>query len=120
MPEEKKLENFLRQVILEPNVSAATRLAALEMLIPSGDHVFHVPSGLGAQAAAMSSEFTVDIIKSQPLPTVKLTDSQFQHIQGLILNRKKIEAIKEIRSMTCLGLKAAKDLVEGPSFQQPI
>jgi large subunit ribosomal protein L7/L12 len=50
------------------------------------------PAGAGAAAAEEKTEFTVMLIAA---------------------GEKKIEVIKEVRALTGLGLKEAKDLVEG-------
>ena len=50
------------------------------------------PAGAGAAAAEEKTEFTVMLVAA---------------------GEKKIEVIKEVRALTGLGLKEAKDLVEG-------
>jgi hypothetical protein len=53
----------------------------------------------------------------QPLPT--LPEELISQVRSLIAQNKKIEAIKLVREQTNLGLKEAKDIVDGLKVQQP-
>jgi large subunit ribosomal protein L7/L12 len=68
-------------------VEAATAMP-MGMMMPAGG----AAAGGAAPAAAEQTEFTVSIKEAGP---------------------KKLEVIKEVRALTGLGLKEAKDLVEG-------
>lgn len=50
----------------------------------------------------------------------RLTKSQYNIIADYVKEGKKIQAIKELRTISGLGLKESKDIVENPSlFPQP-
>ena len=80
-----ELSELIKELEDKFGVSAAAPVAAVAMAAPAGD---------GGAAAAAEEKTEFDVI---------LTDAGDQ----------KIKVIKEVRAVTTLGLKEAKDLVEG-------
>jgi large subunit ribosomal protein L7/L12 len=80
-----ELNDFLKAFEDEFGVTAAAPAAVAVAAAPTGD-------GAGAAAAEEQDEFDVILIAA---------------------GEKKINVIKEVRSLTSLGLKEAKDLVDG-------
>lgn len=74
--------------------------------------VFGVPTALIFLAMILINRRTSPPKYAVPDRYHPLPPEDIAHLQSLIATRKKIQAIKEIRILTGLGLKEAKDLAE--------
>ena len=94
------IKAFLKKVILDSQTPYEIREEALELYTGNDQ-------GIKTVYGNLSGSFTI-------------TPASYTDIQNLILDNRKIPAIKMLREITCWGLKESKDAVEdAKNFEQP-
>jgi ribosomal protein L7/L12 len=101
-----ELISFIRNILQLGTLAEVHRAAAIVLL---------------AQVDELDKRYIQGECKPGMVNGYRLTPISYKEIQDLILENRKIPAIKELRVVTGWGLLEAKNAVENPkNFKQPV
>ena len=102
--------DFLRRIVLADSMDlSGMKGEALDLLLEEDRNLAY---DAGSQS---------NTCKARAMRDLRLSSVDYTEIQTLILENRKIPAIKRLREITNGGLKECKETVENPNyFEQPL